>query len=685
MSHKISKKLRSKKSTSELGQKPQPKTRKFWQSPAWKFGITIGATALLISIVLFGNQISNLFHLRDTKASGEESFTITIIDPLDKTRTVFAGEKATYTIKVASVDGLTGDIGLQCSDLELYPNNIDSAIINPASLHISPNTPGFAELTIRTKLNGGAEEGIKFRITAKLNGVDSLIYEKGLLNITDFSITVNSQMSPNGPSKTIPGRTLVFDVTVNRSVRFTGNIYATHNLLTRVSLNNTRSNDIKSVIWGNAIIDPAMGIFFPTGSNTTTLTITLKNPVITMGLIDFEITATARLNGIDTYRKDTPPENSSFEIIALRCTVPSSSKPARHTMIITNPGEYTDADILYFANQGVDVINWVSDSFSGIRMTPVRDRITQNYSLSQSQKDLILKLYCSGERIFWIGLSNYHIDIYFPQELGLNRIEIYAETAKAIKAFTDYFAQANLLDAKVGIYTGTSKINDMYDYHGFYTDEAIGWMHNPHPDWIDTTGDGIWDWDDQFMGAIESRQGVMNACNANSTWDKVAWFIAGMNDSLRYNLNPDDLTCPAGSVFVERSEDGIDPPGELHTLCHYYLPNDINSYWAHYTKPGDQYGHEYEISIGAPINLVYVHNEDFTQPTWQNKWWRSPACINGCKTLAWSDKPDPLDPTLNLTYDNNGKRELTRLGKLAFFGATGASEIAPIIPQPIQP
>lgn len=685
MPRKISKKLRS-------------KTKKFWQSPAWRFGIGLGTAILLISIVLFGNQIDNLLRLWGIKASEPPNFNMMIIDPPDKTRTVLVGEVATYTIQVTSINGFVGNIELKHSGLDTYPDQIDSAFIEPPSILVNPTTPiGLAKLTILTKPNSSMEN-INFEIIASSNLAMALKYDNGILHITDFGITVSSP-STSIPPKTIPGGTLVFNVVVSRDARFEEDIYARHNLYTLWPL------AIKSVVWGNATIDPGVGVFDFAGANETTLTITLKNPIRTTGIINFTITGAATFNNRNNYRVDQPSENSQFKIILPKCKINNPAKPQRHTMILDDPDEYTNDDVLYLANLGIDVINWATGSQVEIenRMTPIRDT-EGNYNLSQNQKDLILKLYCSGERIFWIGISTYHIDTYFPYLLQNPeppyftadeiRVLIYAETAKAIKSFTDYFVESNFSDAKVGIYTGTSRIDGNNAYHGFYTDEAIGWMHKPYPDWVEEPyHDGVWDWDNQFIGAIDSRQGIKDASTANGTWDKVVWFIAGMNESKRYNENPEDLTCPIGLPPFPRSyyEQPEDPPGggELHTLCEYTLPNDANSYWAHYTRPGDEFGHEYNIAPATAINLAYIHTIEMARSTWQNIWWKSPACINGCKTLAWSDKPETDDPTdpdkYYLTEGTAGSKILTKWGKLAFFGAIGMPEIEPIDPQPIRP
>lgn len=324
-------------------------------------------------------------------------------------------------------------------------------------------------------------------------------------------------------------------------------------------------------------------------------------------------------------------------------------------MIIDNPENYNDNDILNIAKQGVDIINWVT--YYGGNMTPYRtdpNAADGTYYLDQTQKDLINDLYTqAGQRIFWLGISLWHIDNFFPTQEGWNP---YTEVAKATKAFTDYFADQGWNNVRVGIYTGVSTGTNTTRY-GLYQDEPIFWLHTPPPGWVADHPGQTWDWHDQYAGAENAHKNVRIASMANGTWSKVLWLITGGDYSYRYNEDSSDLSCGSGDFTGEKIND---PNG---TLCSYQLTIDQNSYWAHHTHPPDNRGEgAYEIDIGDPKNLVYAGGSYMISSIWQNKWWNPPACSNGCKSLTPSDAPfgNPL------VTGNTGSRVFTPLGKIIF-------------------
>lgn len=348
----------------------------------------------------------------------------------------------------------------------------------------------------------------------------------------------------------------------------------------------------------------------------------------------------------------SPDSGLIYENGKLKLSPPNLAQSKRHILIIDNPANYNDSDILNIAKQGVDIINWTTTT--GGRMTPYRTSTDENgtYYLNQTQKNLVNDLYNqAGEKIFWIGISLGHIDDIFPS-YGLDP---YVEVAKAAKAFTDYFIDQTWNDAKVGIYTGISNddtTNPPTTRYGLYQDEAIFWLHNPPPGWADTHPGQIWDWHDQYAGAENARKKVKAASIANGTWSKMLWLIAGGDSSHRYNEDNNDLTCGIGEFK------GTKLNSSTGTLCAYQLTIDQNSYFAHYTHPPDNYGNgEYEISISTSKNLVYggLHMLD---PTWQAKWWNPPACSNGCKSLVATDDI--------IVIGSVGNREFNTAGKTVF-------------------
>jgi len=380
--------------------------------------------------------------------------------------------------------------------------------------------------------------------------------------------------------------------------------------------------------------------------------IVLFNQQIGELLNSLMLKAAKQLKSITLSNFMVPPDSGLiFENGKLKLNPPSQSLPKRHIMIIDDPTKYSDTDILNIAKQGVDIINWVT-SYGG-NMTPHRTNTNPDgtYYLSQTQKDLINDLYTgAGQRIFWMGVSLWHIDNLFPDQGW----DPYIEVAKATKAFTDYFATQGWNNTKVGIHTGVSINNITHTTrYGLYQDEPIFWLHTPPPGWIADHPGQTWDWHDQYAGAENAHQEVQAACVANGTWSKVLWLITGGDHSHRYNEDSSDLSCGSGEFEGKKIND---PDG---TLCSYQLTIDQNSYWAHHTHPPDNHGSgEYEISISNSKNLVYAGSFLMADPIWQAKWWNPPACSNGCKSLTPTDKL--------LVTGAKGSRVFTALGKTVF-------------------
>lgn len=199
-----------------------------------------------------------------------------------------------------------------------------------------------------------------------------------------------------------------------------------------------------------------------------------------------------------------------------RVFIPRLKEPTRDVMSISNPAKYNEVDLLRFAEQGIDIHNWAT--WYGGKNTPYRNPDGTFY-LSETQKQLIRDLYSKGERIFWIGVTTDHITFIFEDP--------YTDTANAIKAYTDFFKQAGLWKAKVGIYIP------------IWQDEII----TRHREGMT--------WQEQYDLAETSRTEIKNRLTLIE-WRRIKWTITGQD-------------------FMEH--DGIE----------YQLTNNYRSYWAHHS------------------------------------------------------------------------------------------------------
>ena len=190
--------------------------------------------------------------------------------------------------------------------------------------------------------------------------------------------------------------------------------------------------------------------------------------------------------------------------------------PARDVISISNPSEYNETDLLNFAEQGIDIHNWAT--WFGGRAIPFRNP-NGSFYLSENQKQLILDLYDERQRVFWIGVTTDHINWIFEDP--------YEDTANAIKAYTDFFAEEELWEAKVGLYIP------------IWHDEII------------TKQRKNMTWQEQY-DLVENARAEIKSRLKLYEWNKVKWTITGQD-------------------FM------------IHNNTLYQLTNDAQSYWAHHT------------------------------------------------------------------------------------------------------
>lgn len=192
----------------------------------------------------------------------------------------------------------------------------------------------------------------------------------------------------------------------------------------------------------------------------------------------------------------------------------------RHFLSVSNPSYYTEVDILRFADLKIDIHNWAT--INGGKNTPYRNS-DGSYYLTQSQKDLIDQLHDKGQTIFWLGITNEHVNIF-----GIP--VIYTELCNAIDSYITTFNELDISDAKVGIYVPS-----------LGQDEIITQLRE------DST------WQEQYDFAENTRSAIKQACGNN--WYKVKWLITGQDEAHGFQLTNDAQSYWAHHTAVSSVDD----------------------------------------------------------------------------------------------------------------------------------
>ncbi len=198
----------------------------------------------------------------------------------------------------------------------------------------------------------------------------------------------------------------------------------------------------------------------------------------------------------------------------------SASPKTRHFVSISNPTNYNTDDIIRLGTWGIDVQNWAT--IYGGKMTPWRDG-NGNYELKDDQKDLIKELYGDGQRIFWMGVTGEHINIFGTPQ-------VYTETAKGIAAFVDAFNEMNMPEAYVGVYVPA-----------FGQDEPITQIKSGN------TRQQQYDFSEAVRAAVKTASGA--------NWSKVMWMITGQDNYMGFQLTNDAQSYWAHHTDVSSTSD----------------------------------------------------------------------------------------------------------------------------------